>query len=365
MILAVVGARPNFMKMAPVIAELKRRRLAYQLVHTGQHYDDAMSKVFFDELGMPRPDLYLGVGSGSHAEQTAAVMIAIEKICREQMPKLVIVAGDVNSTLAAALAATKLNIPVAHVESGLRSFDRTMPEEINRILTDHISDLLFTSEPSGTENLHKEGIAAHKIHFVGNCMIDSLRLHLSAAQEREPWKQFGLEHGSYGLVTLHRAAAVDDIATLRVLRGTLRKIAEKVPLLFPVHPRTQKQIENACPDWGAVRLMPPLGYLDFLGLMSGARLVLTDSGGIQEETTALRVPCITLRENTERPITVEHGSNRLAGLSAEGILGAAEKVLSSASARGNVPDRWDGNAAKRIGDIVEQWLARRTQAAHA
>jgi len=362
MICTVVGARPNFMKMAPVILELQRRGIAQTFVHTGQHYDAVMSDIFFAELGLPRPDIYLGVGSGSHAEQTARVMLAFEKVCLEHRPELVVVGGDVNSTLACALSAAKLCIPVAHLEAGLRSFDRSMPEEINRILTDHVSDLLFTSEPSGNENLHKEGVAWQKIHLVGNCMIDSLRTHLKRALERRPWTELGLQPGEFGLVTLHRPAAVDDPQTLEGLRQALREIAEFVPLLFPVHPRTRKCIEALGHDWTPVRLIDPLGYLEFLGLMAKAAVVLTDSGGIQEETTALRVPCVTLRSNTERPITVQVGSNRLAGTRRDGIVSAAREAVMRKAEEFLIPELWDGQAARRVVNIVQHWLLARQAA---
>jgi UDP-N-acetylglucosamine 2-epimerase (non-hydrolysing) len=362
MICSVVGARPNFIKMAPVMLEAMRRGLPHFSVHTGQHYDEKMSKVFFDELHMPQPDVFLGAGSGSHAEQTARIMSAFEPVCLERKPSLVIVAGDVNSTIACALVAAKLGIPVAHLEAGLRSFDRTMPEEINRVLTDHLADLLLTSEPDGAVNLRREGIAEDKIFFVGNCMIDSLETHRAAALSREPWQQFGLTAQNYGLVTLHRPAAVDDPEKLEELRGALEHIAQKLPLLFPVHPRTRSRIEVAQSEgcnWQFVQLVEPQGYLDFLGLMAGARLVLTDSGGVQEETTALRVPCITLRENTERPVTVTQGTNRLAGLERGRIISAAEDVLNNAQV-GQVPENWDGRAAVRTLDVIERWLQKRT-----
>jgi UDP-N-acetylglucosamine 2-epimerase (non-hydrolysing) len=357
MICSVVGARPNFMKMAPVILEAQRRGLAHRFVHTGQHYDAAMSTIFFDELRMPQPDVYLGVGSGSHADQTARIMMAFEKVCLEHKPKLVIVAGDVNSTLACALVAAKLCIPVAHLEAGLRSFDRSMPEEINRILTDHISDMLFTSEPSGNENLLQEGIAPHKIHFVGNCMIDSLRSHLEVALARMPWTRFGVQPEGYGIITLHRPAVVDELEVLDEARRALREIAHDIPLLFPVHPRTRKQIEALGLEWEPIQFTEPLGYLDFLGLMAKARLVLTDSGGIQEETTTLGVPCVTVRNNTERPITVEVGTNRLAGTGYSGIVSASKDALMKTN-DAQIPERWDGRAACRVIDVIQEWLWR-------
>lgn len=354
MICTIVGARPNFVKMAPIIHEINRRGMPQVFVHTGQHYDAKMSTVFFDELGMPRPDVYLGVGSGSHAEQTAKVMMAFEGVLREHAPEMVVVAGDVNSTLACALTASKLHIPVAHVESGLRSFDREMPEEINRILTDHISDLLFVTEPSGEQNLAREGIDPAKVFFVGNTMIDSLHTHLSAAMARHPWKGFHLPAEGYGVVTLHRPANVDEKKGLREILGALEEVGEKWPLLFPAHPRTVSRMA----EWGlkprGVRVVEPLGYLDFLGLMAKARLVLTDSGGIQEETTALGVPCITIRENTERPATLEEGTNQLAGTKGEGILAAVARLEQDQFARGNrIPKFWDGHAAGRVVDVLE------------
>lgn len=358
-ICTVVGARPNFMKMAPVYLELKRRGYKEILVHTGQHYDPSMSQVFFDELHLPSPDIFLGVGSGSHAAQTARVMMEFEQVCLDVLPEMVIVGGDVNSTLAGAIVATKLDIPVAHVEAGLRSFDRSMPEEINRIITDHISDLLFTTEKSGTDNLLHEGIAPDKIHMAGNCMIDSLRLHLGSALERMPWESFGLQPGQYGLVTLHRPAAVDDPRALEEFHSALCDIGREITLLFPVHPRTRNKMEEFGLDWGPVRLVEPLGYLDFLGLMARSKLVLTDSGGIQEETTALGVQCVTMRDNTERPVTIEMGTNRLAGTKRDTIMDAARAALASDQIGAHVPPLWDGAAAERIADTVSNWIENR------
>ena len=351
MICTVVGARPNFVKMAPVIAELDRRRIPQFLVHTGQHYDEKMSAVFFEELGMPRPDVYLGVGSGSHAQQTAKVLLAFEPVLVERRPDLVMVAGDVNSTLACALAARKLDIRVAHLEAGLRSFDRRMPEEINRLLTDQISEILFVTEPSGRENLLREGIGAEKIHFVGNTMIDSLDRHLTAALKKSPWKAYGLKPGDYVLATLHRPANVDEPAALLEIFSALEQIAGHWPLLFPAHPRTVSQLEEQGIQPERVRLIEPVGYLEFLGLMARARFVLTDSGGIQEETTALGVPCITIRENTERPVTISAGTNQLAGIHAEGILKAVA-VIDSRPAASERPTFWDGQAAARVADVL-------------
>ncbi|MDT3778028.1 UDP-N-acetylglucosamine 2-epimerase (non-hydrolyzing) [Nitrospira sp. MA-1] len=357
-ICTVVGARPNFMKMAPVILEFKRRELPQFCVHTGQHYDSQMSTIFFDELGMPKPDAFLGVGSCSHAEQTARIMTSFEKLCLEQKFTLVIVAGDVNSTLACALVAAKLHIPVAHVESGLRSFDRSMPEEINRIVTDHLSSILFTTEPSGNDNLHNEGVFVGQTHFVGNTMIDSLKAHLDKALAGKPWQKLDIEPHSYGLVTLHRPANVDDLPTLSQIVLALKEISGELPLLFPVHPRTRAGLEQILSDWAPIRIIEPLGYLDFLALMAKAKLVLTDSGGIQEETTILKVPCVTIRPNTERPITVEAGTNRLAGVTKEGIVAAAKAALSQKSLNKNPPALWDGQAASRIVDVIEKFCAK-------
>ena len=355
-ICTVVGARPNFMKMAPIILELKRREFAQFCVHTGQHYDAQMSTIFFDELSLPKPDAFLGVGSCSHAEQTARIMVSFEKLCLEQNLTLVIVAGDVNSTLACALVAAKLHIPVVHVESGLRSFDRSMPEEINRIVTDHLSSILFTTEPSGNDNLLKEGIFSDQVHFVGNTMIDSLMAHLDKALAGKPWQRFNLEPDSYGLVTLHRPANVDDLPTLTEIGLALKEVSAELPLLFPVHPRTRSRLEQTLPTSSPIRIVEPLGYLDFLALMAKARLVLTDSGGIQEETTILGVPCITIRNNTERPITVESGTNRLGGVTKQGIVLASRDALSLKSFNVIPPALWDGQAASRIVDVLEKEL---------
>ena len=366
MICNVVGARPNFIKMAPVVNELNRRGIPQLLVHTGQHYDEKMSTIFFEELGMPRPDIYLGVGSGSHAVQTARVMVAFEEVCGSYPLDLVVVAGDVNSTLACALTSAKLHIPVAHVESGLRSFDRRMPEEINRILTDHIADLLFVTEQSGEENLQREGLNRSKIHFVGNTMIDTLHTHLEKALEKHPWENFDLDPKAYVIVTLHRPANVDNSAVLTGICEALDEIGEDLPVIFPTHPRTRKQIEDAKIHLNHVKLIEPLGYLNFLGLMAKAKCVLTDSGGIQEETTALMVPCITIRENTERPVTLENGTNQLAGIHKEKILEAFQKVIATDFAEttnGFVsegkPNLWDGYAANRVGDVIEGWIKNR------
>ena len=357
-IVCVVGARPNFMKMGPVVLELARRGLTPVLIHTGQHYDDNMSRVFFDELGLPRPDVYLGVGSGTHAHQTATVMTGLEDLWLKSPPDLVVVAGDVNSTMAATLVATKLHIPVAHIESGLRSGDRTMPEEINRLVTDAVADLLFTTEASANEHLAREGVAESRIHFVGNCMIDTLEAHRAQAVAAEPWKAFDLAPGGYGLVTLHRPANVDDDSGLRAMVTMLEDIAETMPLIFPVHPRTRSKLGER-PATSRLRCVDPLPYLAFTGLMAEAAIVLTDSGGVQEETTALGVPCITMRDNTERPVTMTDGTNILAGTDPRSIHAAALDVLEGRRTLiGKRPPLWDGRAAVRVVDVVEAWWKR-------
>lgn len=369
-ILSVVGARPNFMKMAPVIDALSRLGVQQTLVHTGQHYDENMSKVFFDQLGMPQPDIYLGVGSDTHARQTARIMTAIEEVCTEHRPDLVLVAGDVNSTAATALVTSKSSIPLGHVEAGLRSFDRAMPEEVNRVVVDHLSDLLFTTEEGAEENLRREGIDPTRIHFVGNCMVDSLLRHLEAARSEAPWQSFGLERQGYQLLTLHRPSNVDDPETLRDLLATLSSASERLPMLFPVHPRTRHRIASLGIELPAsLRLCEPLPYLTFLGLMASARVLLTDSGGIQEETTVLDVPCLTLRWNTERPVTCAQGSNRLVGTDPEKILGGLDEILAGDWAAARRPPLWDGRASVRIAEVIDRWMAEggrsRTEAAPA
>lgn len=361
-ILAVVGARPNFMKVAPIVAELRTFPDLFTLaiVHTGQHYDDKLSKVFFDDLGLPPPDVNLNVGSGSHAQQTAAIMAAFEPVLVHRHPDLVLVAGDVNSTIACALVAVKLGVPVAHVEAGLRSFDRTMPEEINRLLTDQISDLLFTTEASGGENLLREGISSDKIHFVGNTMIDTLLAHRARAAALNIPASLDVEPGGYGVLTVHRPSNVDDpMAFDRVLQG-VAEVARDVPILFPVHPRTRPRIANSplaarLEQSGRLRLMDPLGYLEFVGLMESSRVVLTDSGGIQEETTILVVPCLTLRENTERPITVSNGTNIVVGTDPAKIAEGWRQVKSGCVQHG-IPPLWDGRASARIAKILARFL---------
>jgi UDP-N-acetylglucosamine 2-epimerase (non-hydrolysing) len=357
-ILLVAAARPNFMKVAPVWRALEATgRFNLTLVHTGQHYDDNMSKVFFDDLKMPRPDVHLGVGSGSHAEQTARVMLAFEQALMDADPDLVIVVGDVNSTLACALVAVKRGVPVAHVEAGLRSFDRTMPEEINRQLTDTVSDLLFTTSPEAKENLEREGITG-AVHFVGNVMIDSLRTWEKAAEKSNILTDLGLEPRAYGVVTLHRPSNVDDMVQLAGLMKALTVIGETCPLVFPVHPRTRARLEAAgLGDQGVgMRLIDPVGYLDFLKLLKYSCIVLTDSGGIQEETTALGLPCLTIRDNTERPITITMGTNRLVGTDTARIIAEAQDVLRRGVTDARIPDLWDGNAAPRIAQEIVRFF---------
>ena len=353
-IIVVVGARPNFMKMAPLYSELKKRNLKALLVHTGQHYDQNMSNIFFEELGMPKPDIYLGVGSETHAKQTAKIMIDFEQVCVDNKPQRVIVAGDVNSTIACALVATKLNIPVDHVEAGLRSFDNTMPEEINRILTDRISSLLFTPSEDANTNLINEGIDPNSIKLTGNIMIDSLVSNLEKTNNKI-LKKLNIKEKQYALVTLHRPSNVDKKNILRGIVNALRRISEKIPVVFPLHPRTKNKMKefNIESSNTGIIFTEPLGYLDFLSLTKNAKLVLTDSGGIQEETTALGIPCLTLRENTERPITVKEGTNKIIGNTKSRIIEEFNYVLSNERQSYNIPKLWDGKTAKRIADIIE------------
>jgi UDP-N-acetylglucosamine 2-epimerase (non-hydrolysing) len=365
----VVGARPNFMKIAPVMEALSRRPGVEQLlVHTGQHYDAQMSDVFFRDLGLPKPDVYLGVGSGSHAEMTGKVMALLEPVFAERQPDMVVVAGDVNSTLAAALVAAKNSppIPVAHVEAGLRSFDETMPEEVNRVVVDRLSALCLTPSPDGDENLLREGVSPARIVRVGNVMIDSLTraLPVSEGMAPEVLAKAGVTSGDYALVTLHRPANVDDPVVLGRLVEALVRVAAELTVLFPVHPRTRRRLlegragerVTATPR---IVLTEPQGYFEFQALMKHARLVLTDSGGIQEETTALGVPCLTLRDNTERPVTVSEGTNVLVGREPERIWPEVLKILSGESKAGRVPALWDGRAAERIADALEAFVAGR------
>jgi UDP-N-acetylglucosamine 2-epimerase (non-hydrolysing) len=354
-ILHVVGARPNFMKAAPVLQALAAHPGVRQtLVHTGQHYDAAMSDVFFQQLEMPRPDFNLGVGSGSHVQQTAGVMLAFEPILLESKPDLVLVYGDVNSTVAAAMVCSKLGVRLGHVEAGLRSGDRTMPEEINRLLTDQLSDLLFTPSADGDENLLREGIAAEKIHRVGNVMIDTLVRLLPRAESHFPP---GLPR-PYALVTLHRPSNVDDLPWLRELLTALADLSGQLNVIFPVHPRTRQRLDDlgsSTASRGRLRLLEPQPYLEFLALQSQAAMVITDSGGIQEETTFLGVPCLTMRENTERPITISQGTNQLVGRDLQRLRAAAKGVLQRDSGsnrtRAKVP-LWDGHTAERIAQII-------------
>ncbi|HEV7798519.1 MAG TPA: UDP-N-acetylglucosamine 2-epimerase (non-hydrolyzing) [Pyrinomonadaceae bacterium] len=355
----VVGARPNFMKVAPIVEAMKRREREFTplVVHTGQHYDAAMSEAFFHDLDLPRPDIYLGVGSASHAAQTAAVMERFEPVVLQEKPDWVLVVGDVNSTLACALVCVKLGVKVAHVEAGLRSGDRTMPEEINRLLTDQIADLLFTPSPDADENLRAEGIPPERIRLVGNVMIDSLYKHLERSRQSAIRDRLGLIDQSYAVLTLHRPSNVDDPAAFRRIIEALENISERLPVIFPVHPRTRKTIAELGLDERlekikALRLIDPLGYLDFLSLYSGARLVLTDSGGIQEETSVLGISCLTLRENTERPITVTTGTNTIVGTDPDRIIAAAEVALNEPSKKAVSIPLWDGHTAERIVDAL-------------
>ena len=360
-VIIVAGARPNFMKVAPIAAAMQRRRHEFQpiLVHTGQHYDDAMSRAFFRDLEMPEPDVYLGVGSASHAVQTAAIMQQFEPIVIHEQPDWVVVVGDVNSTLACALVCAKLGIKVAHVEAGLRSRDRTMPEEINRLLTDQIADLLLTPSADADANLRAEGIPEERIKLVGNVMIDSLLDHLERARQSNARSDLGLADKEYGVLTLHRPANVDDTDTFLRIIDALEEIARRLPIVFPAHPRTRKMIaelglSERVEEIKGLLVIDPVGYLDFLQLLSGARLVLTDSGGIQEETTVLGIPCITLRENTERPITVEMGTNTIAGTNSAEIVKAALIAIEGRPDKSalHVPPFWDGHAADRILDAL-------------
>jgi UDP-N-acetylglucosamine 2-epimerase (non-hydrolysing) len=346
------------MKIAPVMDRLRAAGVRVPLVHTGQHYDESMKDSFFRQLSIPEPDFDLEVGSATHAVQTAEIMIRFEPVLERLAPSAVLVVGDVNSTIACALVAAKHRVPVVHVEAGLRSYDRTMPEEINRVLTDQISEILFTTERSARENLNREGIGDEGIHFVGNVMIDSLLGHLDRAVPAEATVR-GLE-GRYGVVTLHRPSNVDDPGVLKKLMRCLNRISERLPLVFPVHPRTEARLSSLGFRTGSGLLMlPPVGYLEMLGLMKGATLVLTDSGGMQEETTALGVPCLTLRENTERPITVEEGTNTVTGVDPDRIEKETDAILSTGGKSGRRPELWDGKASERIRDVLVSWLERR------
>jgi len=388
-VILVVGARPNFMKIAPLCRAIRKRNQSIHdnryiihniLVHTGQHYDYEMSKIFFEDLELPEPDIYLGVGSGTHAEQTGRIMIELEKMLLKEKPDLLVVVGDVNSTLAGALTAVKLHIPVAHVEAGLRSFDRTMPEEINRLLTDAISDYLFTPSPDANENLKKEGIEDKKIFLVGNIMIDSLLSNMEKVKKSGTLKKFGLKKEQsiddrqqttdYALLTLHRPTNVDDKDAFGRIINALIKISQHVPIIFPVHPRTKKQMQvfgfqhyfvDLKKDTSSIinnglYLTDPLSYSEFLNLMAHAKMILTDSGGIQEETTVLDIPCLTLRENTEWPITITQGTNVLVGNDTQKIENEAFKVLNGKGKKGNCSELWDGKASDRIIEVLLEQL---------
>jgi UDP-N-acetylglucosamine 2-epimerase (non-hydrolysing) len=363
-IFCIVAARPNFMKVAPILAEIeKRKTLDAVLVHTGQHYDVNMSDVFFRDLGIREPDVHLGIGSGSHAEQIGKLMMAFEKLCEQDRPDLVLVVGDVNATVACSLVAAKLHIPVAHVEAGLRSGDRRMPEEINRIVTDQLSDLLFTTCRDADENLKREGIAEEKIHFSGNVMVDSLLANLGKTDPDDTVRRVLGEESlkrDFALLTLHRPSNVDERTTLEGWLEALEQIAAKIPIVCPLHPRTAGKLETFGLEErfrAAVNTLEPLGYHDFIALMQRARLVITDSGGLQEEATVLGLPCLTIRENTERPVTVTQGSNHLVGVQPENLVRAADQVLAAAKpAAGKTPELWDGRAAERIVEILTEKL---------
>jgi UDP-N-acetylglucosamine 2-epimerase (non-hydrolysing) len=362
----VAGARPNFMKIAPIVRALQAHGgIGFQIIHTGQHYDREMNDVFFEELGIPQPDVFMAAGGGSHAQQTAKIMVAFEELCQAQRPDAVLVVGDVNSTLACSIVAKKLQIPVAHVEAGLRSGDRAMPEEINRLVTDSISDWFFVTEPSGVEHLRREGKPADAIHYVGHVMVDNLLYQAGKLAHTDTagfeTSAFKAQHSGagrhYGVVTLHRPSNVDDAAMMQRIGGALRDIAADLPLIFPVHPRTRGNLAKFGIDLGAnITLVGPQAYMAFLNLWKDAAVVLTDSGGLQEETTALGVPCITIRENTERPVTVDEGSNVLAGTDPAVILAEARKILRGEGKQGRRPHLWDGDAAVRIVALLARHL---------
>jgi len=349
----IVGARPNFMKAAPLVRALRKHpdRFKPSLIHTGQHYDAKLSQLFFDELKMEPPDVYLGVGSSTHAQQTASIMIDLEKLWMKDSPDLVVVFGDVNSTMAAALVAAKLQIKLAHVEAGLRSFDHSMPEEINRIVTDRLSDYLFVSEQSGLDNLAAEGVPVGRVFFTGNIMIDSLVASLEACEKSDTLERYSLRPGEYAVVTMHRPSNVDDTNLLRQLLELMSDVGRSIPIVFPCHPRTRKEMERLgtpIADDSGLQIIEPIGYLEFLRLQSQAKFVLTDSGGIQEETTYLQIPCITMRNNTERPSTTAIGSNVLTGPDPAKIRKAIKGILDGSHRRGTIPPLWDGRTAERI-----------------
>ena len=362
----VAGARPNFMKIAPIVRALQAHGgLAFKIIHTGQHYDREMNDVFFEELGIPQPDVFMAAGGGSHAQQTGKIMMAFEDLCLAKRPDAVLVVGDVNSTLACSIVAKKLNIPVAHVEAGLRSGDMGMPEEINRLVTDSISDWFFVTEPSGVEHLRREGKPDAAIHYVGHVMVDNVLFQAEklARTDTSRFETSGFKaaHSGpgqrYGVITLHRPSNVDNAAMMARIGGALKEIASELPLIFPVHPRTRANLEKFGIDLGPnITLTGPQAYMAFLNLWKDAAVVLTDSGGMQEETTALGVPCITIRENTERPVTVDEGSNVLAGTDPAVIVAQARKILRGEGKQGRRPRLWDGNAAVRIVDVLAGYL---------
>ena len=367
-IILVAGARPNFMKIAPIIKAMKgQTELECLLVHTGQHYDEKMSKYFFNDLGLPKPDINLEVGSGTHAEQTAGVMVGFEKVLDQEKPDLVVVVGDVNSTMACTITAKKLNIRVAHVEAGLRSRDMTMPEEINRLCTDVLCDYLFTTDHFADENLKLEGVPDDKVFFVGNVMIDTLMAHREHAEKLDTLERYGLSEGNYAAMTMHRPGNVDEKQVLEGILEAVDEISKVVPIIFPIHPRTRKMVESfnlqhflqtiekaSGEIKSGIWVTEPLGYLEFLNLNMHSKFILTDSGGLQEETTVLGVPCVTMRPNTERPITAELGTNVVVGNSPQRILEACRDIMSGNFKKGRIPPKWDGNAAERIVKIIAQ-----------
>lgn len=363
----VAGARPNFMKIAPIVRALQAHgELAFKIIHTGQHYDRDMNDVFFEELGIPQPDVFMAAGGGSHSQQTSKIMVAFEELCQTDRPDAVLVVGDVNSTLACSIVAKKLNIPVGHVEAGLRSGDMTMPEEINRLVTDSISDWFFVTEPSAIAHLKKEGKRDSAIHYVGHVMVDNLLYQVeklassdvSSFETSEFKAAYRVNGGQYGVITLHRPSNVDSAEAMARIGGALKEIANELPLIFPVHPRTRGNLEKFGIDLGPnITLMGPQAYMAFLHLWKDAAMVLTDSGGLQEETTALGVPCITIRENTERPVTVEEGSNVLAGTDPVRIVAEARKILRGEGKQGRRPHLWDGKAAERIVEVLASELS--------
>lgn len=358
----IVGARPNFVKIAPIVRALARPEYNFEqkLVHTGQHYDDKMSDIFFQDLKLPKPDVNLGVGSGTHAQQTAEVMVRLEPLLKDFAPDLLLVVGDVNSTLASALTAKKMGIRVAHVEAGLRSFDMTMPEEINRLCTDAIADLLFTTDRIADANLAREGVPADRIHFVGNVMIDSLLACREIASRERVYERLGVASQAYATLTLHRPSNVDNASVFENILTAIRDAVGDLPIVFPIHPRTRQRVKEFGlerffmdkPGGRGIWMTDPVGYIEFLSLNMHARLALTDSGGVQEETTILGIPCVTLRENTERPVTISEGTNRLGGVTYASVSAAIRDALADDKTRERHPQRWDGRAAARIADIL-------------